>query len=171
MTYEISSNLRWFSRSNAGKQERKIFAEQGYCAVYVAGPDRALRLGWTGRDPRKIGEVPRVLAWCAGDLLAKRIVAAVSQMLAARLVGNRYDVPVNLAEQAIWIAAKKVGIQIFAHEAMMQQVKKIRQQRVEESLSKFEAQLRNAAQARELQRASTTQEDDLQIFDASPSLW
>lgn len=171
-TFTVFGDIRWFGRSeyDGGKPERRIFAQRGYCAVFVAGHDRSLRIGWTSRNPRKIGENVRVLAWCAGDLLSKRIVAAASQMLASRLVSGRYDVPVAFAEQAICIAAEKAGIQIITHEAMMQQVKRIRQQRVDESISKFEAELRNAKLAKQLQRASATTQDDLQIFDASLNL-
>lgn len=169
MTFAVSGDLCWFGRSkfDGGQTERKIFDEKGYCAVYFAGKDRALRLGWTGRDPRKIGEPAKIIAWCANDAFAKRIVTTVSQILVARLVlvSARYDVPINLAEQAICIAAKKAGVQITSHEAMMQHVKAIRQQRLNELVSKFEVELRNAELAKEPQRASpATQQDESANF-------
>jgi hypothetical protein len=152
-----------------GKPERKIFEEKGYCAVYLAGQGRSLRLGWTGKDPRKIGEPIRVIAWCAGDLLAKRVVTGVSQILASRrLVSGRYDVPVNFAEQTIRIAAEKIGIQIVAHDAMMQHIKAIRQQRADETVRKFEAESRSAALAAVTSDAPS--EKDLPIFDAALNL-
>lgn len=146
MTFAISGDLQWFSRSkyDGGKTERKIFDQHGYCAIYFAGNDRALRLGWTGRDPRKIGEPARIIAWCANDWFAKRVVTELSRLLNSRLVSGRYDVPVHLAEQAICVAANNVGVQITSHEAMMQHVKAMRHQRIEEELSRAEAELRNA---------------------------
>lgn len=50
MTYSISDDSQWFSRSkyDGGKSDRKFFAEKGYCAVYIAG-----RLGPTARLDRE----------------------------------------------------------------------------------------------------------------------
>ncbi|WP_340671114.1 hypothetical protein [Bradyrhizobium ottawaense] len=173
MTFAVSGDLCWFGRSkfDGGQTERKIFDEKGYCAVYFAGKDRALRLGWTGRDPRKIGEPARIIAWCANDQFAKRVVDEVSQLLNSRLVSGRYDVPVSLAEQAICIAANKVGVQITSHEAMMQHVRAMRHQRLQEELSRAEAKLRNAELERKLQSASpASPETNMQIFDAALKL-
>lgn len=50
MTFAIQGALPWFGWSK-GKAERNIFEEKGYCAVYVAGEDKSLRLGWTSKDP------------------------------------------------------------------------------------------------------------------------
>ncbi|MCK1661831.1 hypothetical protein [Bradyrhizobium sp. 151] len=162
MTFAISGDLQWFSRSkyDGGKTERKLFDQHGYCAIYFAGKDRALRLGWTGRDPRRIGEPARIIAWCANDQFAKRVVHEVSQLLNSRLVSDRYDVPIHLAEQAICIAARNVGVQITSHEAMMQHVKGLRHQRLEEELSRAEAELRNAELARKPQSASPAPPED-----------
>ncbi|MGY3511277.1 hypothetical protein [Bradyrhizobium lupini] len=162
MTFAISGDLQWFSRSkyDGGKTERKIFDQNGHCAIYFAGKDRALRLGWTGRDPRKIGEPARIIAWCANDQFAKRVVNEVSQLLSSHSVSGRYDVPVNLAEQAICVAAKNVGVQIASHEAMMQHVKAMRHRRLEEELSRAEAELRNAELEREPQPASPASSQD-----------
>ncbi|GEC47294.1 hypothetical protein BJA01nite_49360 [Bradyrhizobium japonicum] len=162
MTFAVFGDLQWFSRSkyDGGKTERKIFDQNGYCAIYFAGKDRALRLGWTGRDPRKIGEPARIIAWCANDQFAKRVVNEVSQLLNSRLVSGRYDVPVNLAEQAICVAAKNVDVQIASHEAMMQHVKGLRHQRLEEELSRAEAEFRNAELERKLQSASPASPED-----------
>jgi hypothetical protein len=135
--FAVPNDLAWFSRSkfDGGMEEREIFAKEGFCAVFVAGHNRSLRIGWTGRDPRKIGAGARVIAWCAGEPLAKRILAEVSQLLASRLVSDGYDVPVNLAEQSIRIAADKAGIRIITHEAMLQQVKTILQHRIDKLVS------------------------------------
>ncbi|MBR1366357.1 hypothetical protein [Bradyrhizobium ottawaense] len=160
MTFVISDDLQWFSRSNGGKTERKLFDQRGYCAIYFAGRDRALRLGWTGRDPRRIGEPARIIAWCANDRFAKRVVTEVSQLLNSRLVSGRYDVPVHLAEQAICVAANNVGVQITSHEAMMQHVKAIRHQGLEEELSRAEAQFRNAELERKHESASPASPED-----------
>ncbi|GMO36675.1 hypothetical protein [Bradyrhizobium ottawaense] len=162
MTFVISGDLQWFSRSkyDGGKTERKLFDQHGYCAIYFAGKDRALRLGWTGRDPRRIGEPARIIAWCANDQFAKRVVNEVSQLLNSRLVSGRYDVPVQLAEQAICVAANNVGVQITSHEAMMQHVRAMRHQRLQKELSRAEAELRNAELERKLQSASPASRED-----------
>jgi len=161
-TFAILGDLQWFSRSkyDGGKTERKLFDQHGYCAIYFAGKDRALRLGWTGRDPRRIGEPARIIAWCANDQFAKRVVHEVSQLLNSRLVSGCYDVPIHLAEQAICIAARNVGVQIASHEAMMQHVKGLRHQRLEEELSRAEAKFRNAELERKLQSASPASPED-----------
>lgn len=162
MTFAISGDLQWFSRSkyDGGKTERKLFDQHGYCAIYFAGKGRALRLGWTGRDPRRIGEPARIIAWCANDQFAKRVVNEVSQLLNSRLVSGRYDVPVQLAEQAICVAANNVGVQITSQEAMMQHVRAMRHQRLQKELSRAEAELRNAELERKLQSASPASRED-----------
>jgi len=162
MTFAISGDLQWFSRSkyDGGKTERKLFDQHGYCAIYFAGKGRALRLGWTGRDPRRIGEPARIIAWCANDQFAKRVVNEVSQLLNSRFVSGRYDVPVQLAEQAICVAANNVGVQITSHEAMMQHVRAMRHQRLQKELSRAEAELRNAELERKLQSASPASRED-----------
>lgn len=168
MTFAISGDLQWFSRSNGGKTERKLFDQHGYCAIYFAGKDRALRLGWTGRDPRRIGEPARIIAWCANDRFAKRVVTEVSQLLNSRLVSGRYDVPVHLAEQAICVAANNVGVQITSHGEMMRHVKAIRHQRLEEELSRAEAEIRYAELERKLKKLQSASpaspEDDYANF-------
>ena len=165
MTFVVSGDLYWFGRSkyDGGKTERKIFSEKGYCAVYFAGKDRALRLGWTSRDPRKIGEPAQIIAWCANDQFAKRIVKTVSQILASRLVSGRYDVPVNLAEQAICVAADKARVQITNHVAMMQHVRAIRQQQDDQFFRTWETEERNTALAKAT--SGKPPSEDLQIFD------
>ncbi|MBR0993973.1 hypothetical protein JQ580_24950 [Bradyrhizobium japonicum] len=167
MTFAISGDLQWFSRSkyDGGKTERKLFDQHGYCAIYFAGKDQALRLGWTGRDPRRIGEPARIIAWCANDQFAKRVVNEVSQLLNSRLVSGRYDVPVHLAEQAICVAANNVGVQITSHEAMMQHVRAMRHQRLQKELNRAEAKFRDAELERKLSSASPAlPEDDYANF-------
>ncbi|MGY4333554.1 hypothetical protein ACVWWG_007991 [Bradyrhizobium sp. LB7.2] len=147
MTFVVQGPLPWFGWSN-NKAERKIFDEKGYCAVYVAGDDRSLRLGWTSTDPRKVREPVRVIAWCAGELVAKRLVNAASQLLASRRVNSRFDVPIHLAEGAICVAAKNARAEIKSHEAMMEEVMSVRQQRIENVVRESEIASRNAVLAR-----------------------
>lgn len=146
MMFVVQGPLPWFGWSNR-KAERKIFEEKGYCAVYVAGEDRSLRLGWTSKDPRKVREPVRVIAWCAGELVAKRLVNAASQLLASRRVNSRYDVPIHLAEGAICVTAKNARAEIKSHEAMMNEVKLIREQSVENLIREVEAGSRDRAVA------------------------
>lgn len=160
MTFAVQGALPWFGWSDR-KAERKIFEERGYCAVYVAGEDKSLRLGWTSTDPRKVREPIRVIAWCAGELVAKRILKEASQMLAARRVESRYNVPIHLAEGAICVAAEKARAEINTHKAMMKEVKSIRQQRIDEAVREFEAGSRNTALARDTSDAPPKAPDHL----------
>lgn len=160
MTFAVQGPLPWFRWSNGGP-ERKIFDEKGYSAVYVAGQDRSLRLGWTGKNPGLVREPIRVIAWCAGELIAKRILKEASQMLASRRVDSRYDVPLHFAEGAICVAAKNARVEIKTHNAMMNEVKLIRQHRIDEVVRESEAGSRNTALARDTSDAPLKAADHL----------
>lgn len=68
-------------------------------------------------------------------------------MLAARRVESRYSVPIRLAEGAICVAAEKARAGIKTHKAMMNEVRSIRQQRIDQVVREFEARSRNTSLA------------------------
>jgi hypothetical protein len=130
-------NLSWFS----SKAERAIFKELGFASVYAAGPitSRLLKIGWT-RFPQRITEHHiHCIVWAAGDLLAQRVANETASLLASRrLDSGKYDVPPDLAEQAINLSAEKQRVPTFSHVDMLARVNAFRQYRLDKAVRELE---------------------------------
>ncbi|WP_316228323.1 hypothetical protein [Bradyrhizobium sp. SZCCHNR1039] len=126
-------NLKWFT----SKVERKIFDELGFCSVVITGPIEGppLRIGWTGYPRRLRKHHLHAIAWTVDSLIARRVVKEVSSLLAPRrLRDGRYDVPVDLAEQGLYIAGERIGAPVFEHNDMLKRVRAFRQYRLDKAL-------------------------------------
>src|ERR1700681_4592165 len=135
-------NLSWFS----SKAERALFKELGFACIYAAGPieGRPLKIGWTSFPHRITEHHIHHIVWTAGDLLARRVTKEAAALLASRrLDSGKYDVPPDLAGQAIYIAAEKCGISTFSHDDMLTRVRTLRQHRIDKIVRELEATLRN----------------------------
>jgi hypothetical protein len=136
--------LFWFS----SKLERAIFAELKYACVYAAGPvgGRPLRIGASTNLLKRIeclqpGSWKELMVhhviWTANDVLASRIAADTATLLDLanrRMTGDWFDVTSELAVQAIRIAAGKAGIPTLSHSEVLDQVRSIRQHRLDNGI-------------------------------------
>ncbi|WP_316207476.1 hypothetical protein [Bradyrhizobium sp. SZCCHNR3118] len=145
---EMLFGLPWLST----KPERAIFDELQFACVYAAGPSggRPLRLGYASGSGLR--ETLRTLqkgswkelqihhiAWTRGDLVASRIADEAAAMLdrgGRRLVGSWFDVTAELGIQAINIATGKTGITTVTHGEMLEQVRRIRRERIEKAIKR-----------------------------------
>jgi hypothetical protein len=75
--------------------------------------------------------------WTANDVLASRIAADTATLLDLanrRMTGDWFDVTSELAVQAIRIAAGKAGIPTLSHSEVLDQVRSIRQHRLDNGI-------------------------------------
>ncbi|WP_315729872.1 hypothetical protein [Bradyrhizobium sp. SZCCHNRI2010] len=141
---EIVNGLPWF----ATKPEREIFAKLGLCSVYAVGPDggRPLRIGVSGNLQNTLKTMQlgcwkelqvHHIVWVDGELLANRVASEVCEIFdkaKRRLAGSWFDVTAEFAVQATRLAMDKSQIRSLSHGEMLDHVRSVRKQKIEEAI-------------------------------------
>jgi hypothetical protein len=102
-----------------------------YTCLYVIGPlnGQPVRVDYAGQIHKRFSELQTLswqplklhhIVWTAGRPLAERIAEHAHGYLSARRLNDTwFDVPANLAVNALRIAAEKLNLPTFSHDEMV----------------------------------------------------
>jgi hypothetical protein len=146
MSINTVHGLPWFA-----PREKKTFDKQGFSALYAVGPlaGRPVYIGHTRKFPERMTNLKsefkgdfavHSVVWTEGDLLARRIMAEAEAILdkaKRRLRSNLFDIPSDMAQQVVRIAAQKSGVRVLSHDQMLKKVRAIRESMIDAAVKEY----------------------------------
>jgi len=145
MSEQTVPGLSWFK----SKPHEIIFNKQKWACVYAIGPEggRPMKLGWCYQPVDKLNTLQHGnwkplqfhhVAWTLGGPLAQELDAQIHALLAksGRQMGNGWhDITAEYGAPAVQIAAERAKIPTFTHEAMLNEVQRLRDLQIQRALN------------------------------------